>query len=286
MRAVFGLVLIVGMGLAGFAVYMVRNYMNDQEAALQAERARSQDVVATVDIYGAKRAIAYGEPVTPDDVVAIKYATRYLPEGVFKSAEELFPEGKDVPRVALRPMEPLEPLMAIKLTEPGKSAGITSRLERGMRAFTINVDVSSGVSGFLRPGDRVDIYWTGTISDAQGRRGITRLIGSGIELIAVDQSADANRVNAAIARTVTVQVSPQEVAGLAQAQSTGKLSLSLVGNNDDTVTSSIEVDQSSLLGIQEVVEEAAPAPQAAPRVCTIRTRRGAEAVEIPIPCSD
>ena len=38
MRAVFGLVLLVGMGLAGFAVYMVNQYMATQTAQL--DRAR------------------------------------------------------------------------------------------------------------------------------------------------------------------------------------------------------------------------------------------------------
>jgi len=70
---------------------------------------------------------------------------------------------------------------------------------------------------------------------------------------------------------------------LAQAQSTGKLSLSLVGVNDDTVAEAIEVDQRSLLGIkaQETIAEVAQE-----KVCTIRTRRGAEVVEIPIPCTN
>ena len=44
------------------------------------------------------------------------------------------------------------------------------------------------------------------------------------------------------------------------------------------------MDQRTLLGIapQAPVAEAAPEPE----VCTIRTRRGAETVEIPIPCTD
>ena len=52
-----------------------------------------------------------------------------------------------------------------------------------------------------------------------------------------------------IARTVTVAISPQQVAGLAQAQSTGRLSLSLMAANDETVAEAIEVDQRALLGI-------------------------------------
>ena len=39
MRAVFALVLIVGMGLAGVAVYMIQGYMADLEGALRNEQA-------------------------------------------------------------------------------------------------------------------------------------------------------------------------------------------------------------------------------------------------------
>jgi pilus assembly protein CpaB len=182
-------------------------------------------------------------------------------------------------------MEKDEALMAIKVTEPGEDAGITSRLERGMRAFAIRVDVASGVSGFLRPGDRVDVYWTGGISDAvEGARGdVTRLIEAGIQLIAIDQTAGGDLEGTTIARTVTVAVKPEQVAALAQAQTTGSLSLSLVGAGDDTIASAIEVNQRSLLGLGDV--EIAPA-QVEKEVCTIRTRRGAEVVELPIPCTN
>ena len=102
-------------------------------------------------------------------------------------------------------------------------------------------------------------------------------------LIAVDQNADARMGEASIARTVTVAVSPTQVAGLAQAQSSGALSLSLVGVNDDTVAEAIEVNQRSLLGIAAEEKQAEVQKQ---KVCTIRTRRGAEVVEIPIPCTN
>ena len=80
-------------------------------------------------------------------------------------------------------------------------------------------------------------------------------------------------------------MTPQQVAILTQAQATGSLSLSLVGNEDTSEIATFEVDQNKMLGI-EVTEEVA-APQRAPeRVCTIKTRKGADVVEIPIPCSD
>ena len=284
MRAVFGLVFIVGIALAGGAVFMAKNYITAYQAELAKERAARAAVVPTVDVFVAEHPLRYGETLTRDAVRAVKWPETAIPEGAFTSIEALFPPESKENRVVLRAMEKDEAIMALKVTEPGEDAGITSRLERGMRAFAIRVDVASGVSGFLRPGDRVDVYWTGSIrGTGEGNGEVTRMIEAGVQLIAVDQSAGDDLDGTVIARTVTVAASPEQVAALAQAQSTGSLSLALVGAEDDTIASAIEVDQRSLLGLGE--RQAAP-EIAKERVCTIRTRRGAEVVEIPIPCTN
>jgi pilus assembly protein CpaB len=143
--------------------------------------------------------------------------------------------------------------------------------------------VTSGVSGFLRPGDRVDVYWTGAggESTALGRE-ITKLIETNVKIIAVDQIADTDRTAPVIARTVTVEATPQEVAALAQAQSSGRLSLSLVGAEDDSIADVVQVDQRSLLGIVEEAPEVVEKEE----VCTTKVRRGAEVVEQVIPCTN
>ncbi len=278
MRMVFGLVLVLGVLLAGFAVYMAKGYVDSYQARLEAERAQLAKIVPTVEVYVTNRQIKYGEEITKDDVRMIKWPEDSLPEGVFRTAEELFPKGEGIPRRATRQFEKNEPVLAAKVTEPGRIVGITSRLSRGMRAFAIKVDATSGVSGFLRPGDVVDVYWTGRILDQQ----VTKLIRSGLKLIAVDQKTDLDQDGAVVARTVTVEVTPEDVAALAQAQATGKLSLSLVGNAEDVVSDKIEIDQDKLLGIKrEVVVETAPE-----KVCTIRQRRGTETIEVEIKCPE
>ncbi|SMX37023.1 Flp pilus assembly protein CpaB [Octadecabacter ascidiaceicola] len=285
MRAVFGLVLIVGMGLAGFAIYMVQGYFQEQNNNLNLQRAALAQAVPTVDVFAVNRVMEHGEQITAEDIVLIKYAEPFLPEGAFRTEEELFSNGPEELRVVTRQMEPNEVILAAKVTEPGEVAGISALLARGMRAFTIEVDVSSGVSGFLNPGDRVDVYWTGRIENGGNGHSseVTKLIQEGVQLVAVDQTSESGRTGATIARTVTVQVSPNQVAALAQAQATGNLSLSLVGRSDDTVSGAIEVDQASLLGIVQQ----APAPEIeAEQECSIRTRRGAEVIDIPIPCTN
>lgn len=282
MRMVFGLVLLAGLALAGGAVYMAKNYIGAYQAELARAQQNQAQVVPTQTVYVATRQLKYGEPLRADDVRPVAWPQTAIPEGTYSDLAALFPENEDEPRLILRAMEKDEAVLSVKVTEPGEDIGLTSRLAKGMRAFAIRVDVASGVSGFLRPGDRVDVYWTGRIETGNRGGDVTQLIDTSVRLIAVDQN-DESTSGARIARTVTVAVRPEQVAALAQAQSTGTLSLALVGVGDDTRASEIQVDQMSLLGLQQ----AAPAPVAErKRECSIRTRRGAEVVAIPIPCTN
>lgn len=290
MRLVFGLVLVLGVALAGFAVYMAQNYI----AQTQAERDRLEEAQRNaprlVDIVVANKPLKYGDRFTREDLEVIKVQEGKTPEGAFnavtapqsddKTVVPAFWEGETRTRAALRSYEPFEPILAAKVTEPGVDAGINANLSAGMRAFAINVDVSSGVAGFLRPGDRVDVYWSGKINNQD----TTKLIDEAIRLIAINQSADADRSEETIiARTVTIEGSPQQVAALALAQETGRLTLSLVGANDSAEIGALAVDRNTLLGITEEVA----APEAAPeKVCTIRTNKGGEVVETVIPCTN
>lgn len=285
MRAVFGLVLIVGIALAGGAVMMAKKYIGEYQAELNRERAARQAVVPTVDVYVATRQLKYGETLKEDAVRVVKWPVNAVPEGAFQDLAVLFPPDVGEKRYVLRTMEKDEAIMALKVTKPGETAGINSVIKPGLRAFTISVDATSGVSGLLRPGDRVDVYWTGSLRGlaANAEGDVTKLIEAGVRVIAIDQSVNNEIELGSIARTVTVEVSPEQAGALTQARSSGKLSLSLVGAEDETIASAIEVNQRSLLGLSEI--EAAPV-QVEEQVCTIRTRRGAEVVDLPIPCTN
>ena len=288
MRAIFGLVLVLGMVLAGGAVYLVKGYIADTESALIAERERAAGAVETVDVLAVKAAKAFGDTLTLEDLQKVKYPKDTLPEGSFASKEELFPEGLDVGRSVLRAMDANEIVLASKVTEQGEIASITQALRPRMRAFTINVNAATGVSGFLRPGNRVDIYWTGSVEPGR-RPDDTYLIGSSIELVAIDQSTDRNSTETRIPSTVTVQVSPSDVARLAQAQAEGKLSLSLVGSDsaenvvpDGEQAITLPEPPAAPVVVAEVPVEAAPAPQA----CYTTVRRGTEKVRMEIACTN
>ncbi|MCU9847257.1 Flp pilus assembly protein CpaB [Defluviimonas sp. WL0024] len=290
MRLVFGLVLVLGVALAGFAVYMAQGYIEQAQAERDMLAARQAQATKLVDVVVTKRPLRYGDRFTADDLEVIKWHEGKVPEGAFNaitapkggdaSIVPVFLEGETRPRAAMRSFQPFEPMLASKITNPGVDAGITATLTPGMRAFAISVDVTSGVSGFLRPDDRVDIYWSGNINGQD----TAKLIDTNVKLIAIDQSADADRSEETrIARTVTIEAKPEQVAALALAQQTGRLTLALVGSGDETVIGAVEIDRNKLLGIVE----AAPAPAVAPEpVCSVRTNKGGEIVETVIPCTN
>ncbi|WP_456385964.1 Flp pilus assembly protein CpaB [Profundibacter sp.] len=292
MRVVFGLVLIAGIALAGFAVYMAKGFINTSQAKTAELQAIADSMVETVQVFVVKHKVQYGVRLTKDDVKLIRWPTSSLPEGVYihppvededgNVSVALFPKDSDKLRSVLRTMEVGEPVLALKVTAPGKDAGITSRLTPGMRAFAIKVDVSSGVSGFLRPGDQVDVFWTGNPPGREIKSNITKLIETAVRLVAIDQSANDDIGDTKIARTVTVEVTPQQVAALAQAQGSGRLSLALVGTGDVSEVGPIEINQNDLLGIvaREVVEVERK------QACTVKTRKGAEVILIEIPCTN
>ena len=284
MRMIFGLVLLVGLALAGAAVYMARGFISNTQAQLNHEREFRAKTGPLVQVFVVNKPMNYGDMLTKEDVQLIYWQESALPETAFQDAALLFPDDGKEPRYILRQMEKFEPLLAVKVTEPGQPAGLTGQLAKGMRAFAVKVDVSSGVSGFVQPGDHVDIYWTGSVTGVDGE--LTRLIESGVKIIAVDQTADNGNSGATVARTVTVAASPEEVARLAQAAATGRMALSLVGVGDESVDNgTIEVDSNALLGIlpeQQVVAAEVPVE----KICTVRNRKGNEVTETQIECTN
>lgn len=286
MRAVFALVLVVGMGLAGVAVYMIQGYMAELEGALRQEQAFNAKAGKLVEVFVFAKPKKYGDPLAEDDVVAIYWPEKSLPETIFRDKAELFPENADGPRYIMRSTEAFEPVLGSRVTAPGELASLTSKLEKGKRAFAIKVDTNSGISNFVKPDDYIDILWTGSVAGVEG--GMTRQIESAVLVIAVDNQLNEGQATSdTVAQTVTVAATPEQVARLAQAQATGKLTLSLAADATEVVEGTIETDTNSMLGIVEevvapevVVEEK--------KKCYAKQRSGGQLVEtdVEIPCKE
>jgi pilus assembly protein CpaB len=144
-------------------------------------------------------------------------------------------------RVALSGLVKDEPVIEGKLALRGTGRGMAPGLPIGMRAFTILVPTqSSGVAGFILPGNKVDVLLTmngiGGPADLTGGASTVTLLQS-IEILAVDQQVDApsgNKVDVNAMRSVTLLVTPKQAEYLDLAQNKGILHLSLKHPDDIT----------------------------------------------------
>ncbi|MEM7241028.1 MAG: Flp pilus assembly protein CpaB [Pseudomonadota bacterium] len=281
MRLLFLLILLAGMGIAGFAGYLILQQFGGYDARAAQLQSEIDDlrakVVETTPVVIVTREVRYGTRLTEEDVKEVLFPADAIPENAFTSLESVLGETKDeqtAGRVAVRLMETGEVLMSTKVSGFGEDAGIASRLQVGERAFTLRVDVASGVSGFLRPGDLVDILWTGR--SQQGTQ--TRLLLDGIPLIAIDQLTNEESNQPVVARTVTVGAPPNVIGVLAQAQATGKLQLALRGIGDDQkADGEVVVNQSDILQIEEAAES---------QKCFQTIRKGTEVTRLEVPCKN
>lgn len=281
MRAIFALVFVVGLVLAGAAVFLAKSYLGQQEAAAAFQAEVIERTGGFVEVIVTAKPKDYGDTLLADDIQTILWPKNALPEGTFAEAAQLFSETETAPRYITRRIEAFEPILAVKVTEPGQQAGLNGLLEPGMRAFAIDV----AVSDLLQVGDHVDLYWTGAASSDSGD--VTRLIENRLKIIAINrEKGEGLSAGALTQRSLTVAVTPQQVGRLAQAQATGKLVTSLVGLQDTVAGGAVEVDGNGLLGIDLPTAEPVADQAPAPKICTIRTRKGGDVVEIPIPCSN
>jgi pilus assembly protein CpaB len=249
----------IGLGMAGGAVYMAQNQMNAADAERQSD--------STVRVIAAAQDIPFGAPLEGHLLTSIVWPADAVPPGAFTDFDDVLPGNGGEPRRAKRTLAQGEILLTAKISEFGEKVTIVQTLKENNRAMAIEVDAQSGVGGFVTPGDFVDIVMTQ--GRAEEMRAVTVL--QNIRVIGVDQQADEQIDQPGVARTVTVEVSPEQGQKLALAQQAGRLSLTLRSLNtaDDRPLQAVRLSDI----LHETQTEDAPSRP------VVRVRRGASEVE-------
>lgn len=210
-----GIALVLGL----LAVYFANIFLSRSERRAEVASAGTMKVaVAAVPL-------DYGVEITPEKVRFVDFPTTSIPPGSFRSFNELLPLGKK--RVALRPMQVNEPILASKLSGEGQSASIAALLPDGMRAAAVRINDVSGVAGFVQPNDSVDVLITRDVPGSQRGDQVTDVLLQNVRVIAIDQNAKDANGQPVLARTATLELTPVDSQKVALAQQVGSLSLVL-----------------------------------------------------------
>jgi pilus assembly protein CpaB len=166
-----------------------------------------------------------------------------------------------VGRVALVPLIAGQPVFQSFLAPVNAVPGLASLVPEGMRAFTIRTPtIASGVAGFVLPGNRVDVLLTVGAAQFHSPGTITVTLLQSVEILAVDQSMDADEVapsRTTQLKSVTLLVTPEQAAKLSLAQNGGTLELALRNPADQlpAVTAPVTVADLRLRGELPATEQ-------------------------------
>jgi pilus assembly protein CpaB len=214
-------------------VWSIRSYLDGEKAELAA-RARllqQKPAVQGAVVLVAKNDLATGSFIKPEHLRWQPWPEENIaPAYVRQDKRRLEEFVGSVVRARVAAGEPITDGRVVKPEERGFMAAV---LTPGMRAISVSVNQTSGISGFVLPGDRIDLVLTHAIkSEREGGnnqdRHASETILSDLRVLAIGQKIqEAKNGETIVANTATLEVTPKQVEVIAVAVELGKLSLSL-----------------------------------------------------------
>jgi pilus assembly protein CpaB len=263
--ATFAIAIVLGL----IAVVLINVYIGSSH---KAQVAQVQAGVGS-PVVVASAPITRGVVITPQLLKVVNYPTGSVPQGAFTSPAQLT-GGKDVQRIALRDLNPDEPVLASRVTSPGAKLSMATEIDPGMQAVTMSSDAIRGVAGFVFPNDRVDLLMSRTVGKSENGMGITQVIAENVRILGIDQSDDQEQNKPTVTKAITIEVTPEQAQAITLAQSIGSVSLSL-RHVQDTAPVGRLVTTAASFGFFAPPSEPKKVAEG-PRGPTVRVTRGAE----------
>lgn len=117
-----------------------------------------------------------------------------------------------------------EPVLEAKLAPEGATGGLSSAIQPGKRAISLQVNEIVGVAGYIRPGSRVDVM----VNTREGRdKALSKIVLENILVLATAQDDKRDQTKPKVVSTVTLEVDPPQAEMIDLARNIGTLSLVL-----------------------------------------------------------
>jgi pilus assembly protein CpaB len=225
--------LAVALAVAGLTALLVNGWLAGQKGAVEAKAPAAPAVAAPPppEILVAKKAMPAGTFVKPDELEWRAWPREGLTEAYLVKGKA---SEKDLAGAVVRShLYAGEPITTSRVVHPGEQGFLAAVLDPGKRAVAIPVDGTSGVSGFVFPGDFVDVILTikRTVtaegSEGSEMRQFSETLLTDVRVLAIDQTLDNDSGAAKVAKTATLEVSPKQAERVALGLDMGTLSLSL-----------------------------------------------------------
>jgi pilus assembly protein CpaB len=221
---------------------------------VQAMPASKADAVQTSIVMVAATNMDVGTALRPEDLRAIEWPAKSMPEGAFHKPEEIVGRG------LIQPVVAFEPILPAKLASAEAGAGLPPVIPEGMRALSVRVNDVIGVAGYVLPGTRVDVLVT--VSPTEKRDDMTtKLILSNVQVLTAGTriERDVEKDKPVSVSVVTLLVDPTQAERLTLASTEGKIQLALRNPMDKTAPETLGVRPAVLLASSAAASRPAPA---------------------------
>lgn len=221
--------------LLGVAAAVVGYFSLSQIAArsASASSANMRPVVVTVSD------LTYGQKLEAPMLRVMNYPKDVVPAGAFSTVDSVVGQTTKVFMAAR------EPVTAIKLSSRG--GGLSLAIRPSMRAVSAEVNQVSGVSGFVLPGDRVDILVT-LQPTQQNTEPVTETVLQNIEILASGQKTQSEGNKPITVQAVTMLVDPAGAQVLTHAEREGQIMLVLRNPEDHDTLKVASLSTGRMLG--------------------------------------
>ncbi len=202
---------------------------------LEQAQPEESEPVPMGEVVVARQAIPAGTVLNGEMLTLQVLPKEYLPPYAITEIQQA--QGK----VTTVPLAAGEPVLETKVAAPGYGKVLAYRIPPGKRAVTLRVNEVTGVAGFLRPGDRVDVLATLPREVAGEEK--TVLVAGNLEILAVAQSTEGKEepVPLEALTSVTLAATPEQAAVLTLAEERGSLRMLLRPVVEEERHGSVEV---------------------------------------------
>lgn len=237
---------LVGSGFAallavGVLYQIIATYQRDLDVASRPPE--------TMSVVVAAASLHQGVTLTVEMLKVEQIEPGYVPDNVFDDVNNL------IGRVPNERIIAGEYIRNERLADPLAGIGLNAIIPRGQRAISIGISDGQGVSGFLNPGNYVDILLTIQSEKLDEKRTVTMM--QAVKVLAVnsrlslDQDEGKGMDGAEHRPSVMIAVTPDDAERITHATNAGTLTLTLRNDVDVTHQMTNGAHSEKLLGKKE-----------------------------------
>src|SRR5229473_2182391 len=277
MRARTLILVFLAIILAGGTAFLARNFLARERETIVQEQAPLKVQTPAKSVLVAKTDLKRGQILRPEDTV-----WQIWPEGGL-DRNYIVLGGPPVPArtpesfagyVSRNPIPAGEPITDSRVVAPGSRGFLAAVLRPGMRAISVPVTITSGIAGFIFPGDQIDLMLTYTVPTAVLGAGFehkaVQTVLRNVRVVAIDQRLESKPGEAVPAHTATFEVTPKQSEVIALASKIGEMFLTL----RSLVPSPQETQAGDKLASDGAGQDQPDSPVAATATCTIDSEVG------------